>query len=517
LALSLSALAVAGCGAIDDAFCPNGNCGWPADEAARVAALSALPETPPVDTSNKYSGNAAAEQLGRQFFWDTRFSGNSTGLDSIKRPVAYSRAPKGQPINVSCQSCHDFNRGGADPATIPGNVSVGASWDNTNAGTMFNDAYRPLVLWAGRADSLWSQVPGALENAMASNRLRAAWIIASYYRADYETVFADYPLPMTGALTDITPTLETTAPLTGQCKLSGGACPAGCRSVADSASSATGCFPRFPVDGKPGSKMGCQPGDTTEPFGDAWDCMDPQDQPLVVRVMVNFSKALAAFEAKLTTRNSAFDKFAADLREGHAAESTAISPEAKNGARLFVGKAGCSDCHNGALLTDENFYNVGIPQVGDGVPRMTDCPKGGVCDCVTPNNCIPFGAYDGYQKLHANAYLRTSAWSDNPQDDSRAMYMNMDRETIPKGSWRTPSLRDVALTAPYMHDGAMATLEDVVDHYNKGASAMANGTPSARIQPLFLSIEEENQLVAFLKTLTGEPLPPELSSPPTLP
>src|SRR5947209_4672721 len=93
-----------------------------------------------------------------------------------------------------------------------------------------------------------------------------------------------------------------------------------------------------------GSKMGCQPRDATEPFGDAWDCMDPQDQPQVVRVIVNFSKALAAFEAKLTTRNSAFDRFAADLRPGHAVESRAISPEAKNGARLFVGKAGCRSC-----------------------------------------------------------------------------------------------------------------------------------------------------------------------------
>jgi len=515
--LSWLGLAAAGCGALDDALCENGNCGWSGEIQSRIANLSGLPDSPPADTSNKYFGDTGAQQLGQQLFWDTRFSGNFNGLDSIKRPVPYGRAAKGQPINMSCQSCHDFNRGGADPSTIPGNVSVGAFWDNVNAGTMYNDAYRPLVLWAGRADSLWSQIPGALENAMGSNRLRAAWIIATYYRAAYEAVFTDYPLPMTGALTDVTPTLETAAPLTGQCKLNGGPCPAGCRSVTDGASGATGCFPRFPVDGKPGSKMGCQPGDTTEPFGDAWDCMDPQDQPLVVRVMVNFSKAIAAFEAELVTNNSSFDQFVTDMKAGHAMESTAISPEAKNGARLFVGKAGCSDCHNGALLTDEEFYNVGIPQVGEGVPTMDDCPKGGVCDCVTPNNCIPFGAWDGYAKLHANAYLRTSTWSDNPQDDSRAMYLNVDRDSIPKGSWRTPSLRDVALTAPYMHDGSFPTLEAVVEHYNNGATPMPNGTPNARIQPLYLTPAEESELVAFLRTLTGQPLPPELSSQPALP
>ena len=108
---------------------------------------------------------------------------------------------------------------------------------------------------------------------------------------------------------------------------------------------------------------------------------------------------------------------------------------------------------------------------------MADCPKGGVCDCVTPNNCIPYGAWDGYAKLHANAYLRTSTWSDNPQDDSRAAYLNVDRDSIPKGSWRTPSLRDVALTAPYMHDGSYATLEAVVDHYNDGADPMPERHP----------------------------------------
>ena len=138
---------------------------------------------------------------------------------------------------------------------------------------------------------------------------------------------------------------------------------------------------------------------------------------------------------------------------------------------------------------------------------MADCPKGGVCDCVTPNNCIPYGAWDGFAKLHANAYLRTSMWSDDPQDDSRAAYLNADRDSIPKGSWRTPSLRDVALTAPYMHDGSFATLEAVVAHYNNGADPMPNGDPHARIQPLFLTHEEQSQLVEFLKTLTGAPLP----------
>src|SRR5205814_9830226 len=106
---------------------------------------------------------------------------------------------------------------------------------------------------------------------------------------------------------------------------------------------------------------------------------------LALRVVVNFAKAIAAFESLLISRNSAFDTFVADLLDGHADVSTAISAEAKNGALLFVGKAGCSDCHSGPLLASDKPFNIGIPQTGMAVPTMEDCPKGGVCDCVTPN------------------------------------------------------------------------------------------------------------------------------------
>jgi cytochrome c peroxidase len=287
--------------------------------------------------------------------------------------------------------------------------------------------------------------------------------------------------------------------------------------VKDDATGATGCFPRFPLDGKPGTKAGCQPGDASEPFGDAYDCMDPDDQLLATRVNVNFGKAVAAYEARLVSRDSAFDRFVADLRSGVGVESTVISADAKEGARLFVGKAGCADCHSGPLLSDTKFHNVGVPSVGQGVPTVADCPKGGVCDCVTPANCLPFGAWDGVQKMRKSPYRRESMWSDNPLDQSRRGWMDMPIDDIPRGSFRTPSLRDVALTAPYMHTGAFATLEEVVAHYNRGADPTAAGDVAAQLQPLYLTAREQSQLVAFLKTLTGEPLPAELADKPDLP
>jgi cytochrome c peroxidase len=105
--------------------------------------------------------------------------------------------------------------------------------------------------------------------------------------------------------------------------------------------------------------------------------------------------------------------------------------------------------------------------------------------------------------------LRTSKWSDKSDDDSRRAYLDIPLNDALVGKWRTPSLRDVALTAPYMHDGSLATLEDVVWHYNTGGAAESGervGVPAAELKPLDLTDDEVADLVAFLGTLTGAPL-----------
>ncbi|HVZ71934.1 MAG TPA: cytochrome c peroxidase [Polyangia bacterium] len=514
---------MAACSQVDGLLCPDDGCQFTEQEKSQLLSLANLPDTAPTDPSNKYVGNDAAIALGKLFFHDTRFSGPSTAMDSLNRAMPYGRVPKGQNAGVACVSCHDPANGSVDAAR--GNVSVGAGWGFSNSLPIFDAAFYRIQTWNGRIDSMWAQAVADNENALTTNgnRLGTAWVITDLYRDRYNAVFADHPLPTDGPSSKWIPLLVTSGATAGQCALAGDACPAACRSVTSTDGSAS-CWPRFPLQGKPGKVAGCQAGSTTEPFGDAFDCMAADDQAQVTRVLVNFGKAIAAYETTLVTGASAFDRWTLDVQEGNGTTSTAISPSAKRGARLFIGKAACNDCHNTPLFSDSAFHNLGVPQEGMAIPRVTDCPAGGVCDCAEmtathagPKNCIPWGARDGIDKLQQNKFRRDSTWSDAPTDTSRMSFVSMKLDDALVGAYRTPSLRNVALTAPYMHDGFFTTLDQIVDHYDAGHASDTVGTPTAQLQPLDLTADEKSDLVAFLQTLSCDPPSADRTTPPTLP
>ncbi len=523
----LACVALVGCQS-GGFLCSGGDCAWSGSDRARVEALADLPQTAPADPSNRYATNADAIALGKMFYFDTRFSGPSTLLDGLNRKMPFGRSAVGQSAGVACISCHDEGHAGVDPASAPGNVSVGAGWTYNNSITTYDSAFYSMHLWNGRIDSLWAQAVADNENPLTTNgnRLQTAWLINDLYGAAYGNVFADYPLPFAGPSSAVRALVGTD----GQCADTGAACPASCRQATSATTGAVGCWPRFPLQGKPGKNAGCQPGDASEPFGDAYDCMAAADQALITRVLVNFGKAIAAYEGTLVMGASPFDRWIDDVRAGKGDSSTAISDDARTGALLFVGKAGCSDCHNTPLFSDDSFHNVGVGQTGTAVPTEADCPAGGVCDCAPvspthmggPKNCLPWGARDGIQKLKANGFRRDSMWSDAPaQDPTSAFSVALaaaDLSTIPIGAYRTPGLRNVALTAPYMHDGSIATLADVVWHYSQGIAEP--NTPGAQASPfkaLYLSADEQASLVSFLESLNCDPPPADVLTPPTLP
>jgi len=554
---------VPACGdSLDSAFCETSGCIFSTREWETLKSLAHVPEAAPPDPSNKYYNNADAARLGQQFYFDPRFSGTATLVDTLGRPTQYARADKGELTNISCSTCHDPKRGGGDFTSIPRHVSVGAGWYDVHAQRTVNAANYDLLYWNGRNDSLWSQIAAVTESnvSMSSGRLKVAWVINDLYHDTHKALFGNEPILETGKKSsELEQYLEPATldggmpnPRAGQCKLVGGLCPSsppiGCRERPDCGTDggppscipgAKSCWLPSPLQGKPGSVLGCQAtliladggihsGDPNEPFGDAFDCMDQAHQANTTLTYVNFAKAIAAYEYKLISRNSKFDKFV-----DAGPQSDEISAAAKRGAKLFVGKASCVECHNTFLFSDNDFHNVGVAQIGAAVPTEADCPAGGGCDCVNGINCLPWGAREGVRRLdNVNKFNRDSfPWSDctsllpdggvdagcngPPEQRRRALASRMARGEDLKGAWRTPGLRDVALTPPYMHDGAIRTLEEVVWWYNLGgASAGFAGQKSVKIKPLHLTDQEMSDLVEFLGTLTGEPLDPRLVSDP---
>jgi cytochrome c peroxidase len=405
-----------------------------------------LPGAPPVDPSSSAADDPRAAILGKKLFFDTRFSGPLGPLNDAVSNGSLGLA--GTASKVACTSCHQLEFGGSDHRSRPPATSFTAGYTGRNAPTVINAAYSDPAhggwqTWDGRKDSLWSQAIEPLEKPNQHNftRLQLAHVLFDHYKADYEAVF--------GAMPDLSSTT------------------------------------RFPPAGKPGSPT--------------YDAMSPADRIAIDRVLVNFGKAIEAYERFLVSTRfapSAFDQMLAG-------DETAMTPAAIRGARLFVGKAACNECHRGGTFSDGKFHNVGCPQEGDHA-YATDV-----------------GHYNGIADLKADVFNRAGAFSDQPDDSHVRDLTAIDADI---GSFKTPTLRNVAKTAPYMHDGVYGTLWDVVNHYNfGGATGAYSGTREVAIAPLLLDSREVDDLVEFLRSLSdGDPLPtpnfPEgLLSPPTIP
>ncbi len=181
--------------------------------------------------------------------------------------------------------------------------------------------------------------------------------------------------------------------------------------------------------------------------------------------------SLTAFVTTLQAPGSPFDRYL----QG---DKSALTEQATRGLALFEGKAGCLRCHDGAMLSDGRFHNLGL------------APNPDIFN--EPLRHITFRRFFRTMGLDA-AGLR--------EDPGRYAITKRQEDW---GRFRTPTLREVAATAPYMHDGSLATLADVVDFYD-GGGGPGRGK-DASLKPLGLSAAEKADLVAFLEALTGEPV-----------
>src|SRR4051794_30879625 len=323
---------------------------------------------------------------------------------------------------VSCASCHDPKREFQDGLALA--QGVGATARRTMPITA--SAYSPFLFWDGRKDSQWAQALGPLESAVEHGGARAGYahVVAKHYRADYERIFGTAP------------DLHNVPPEAGP--------------VADQQAST------------------------------AWQRLDTDTRDIVTEMFVNIGKAIAAYERRIQYGPSRFDRFVSAWKAKGTPPKDVLTSDEVAGLKLFVGKANCVQCHNGPLLTNNEFHNTGVPQ--------------------RPGPENDRGRNAGIKMVTDDEFNCRSRWS----GDRARHCPELDVLSMPslqhEHAFKVPSLRNVAERPPYMHAGQFSTLAEVLNHYNRAPTAPLGRT---ELKPLGLNRGELRELEAFLRTLSG--------------
>lgn len=333
---------------------------------------------------------------------------------------------------IACSTCHQPERRFTDG--LSKGQAIGQSKRNTPS--IIGVAYSPWLYWDGRRDSLWSQAISPLEdpNEHGGNRMYYVHLVATDpdYKYAYEEIFGILP------------------------------------NLSDQN--------RFPANAAPVANP---------EWNAAWLKMTEEDRDIANKIYSNIGKSIAAYERILMPGPSRFDHYVEAVMSGdEETQQQLFNNDEKMGLRLFLGKANCTQCHNGPLLTNNEFHNTGVISFPEEIPDQGRV-KGVLAVQLDPFNCL--GAY-------ADA-------SDN--DCAELRFVRTGPELI--GAIRTPSLRNLEDTEPFMHKGQLKTIAEVLDHYNRAPMAMIGHNEA---KPLGFSARELQQLESFLGSLAAPPATP---------
>ena len=321
---------------------------------------------------------------------------------------------------LSCASCHVPDKAFTDGIA----QARGEGQTARNTPDLIGAGYRPWLYWDGRRDSLWAQalIPLEAPLEMGGSRVHMLRQLANEpdYRSRYQALF--------GALPDLDGLPQSAGPLGTSAQI------------------------------------------------DSWNSIPDARRREIDRAFSNLGKALEAFERRIAPVPGRFDAYVVG--------SQPLSSDEEAGLQLFMDatKTHCLRCHNGPLLTNQGFHNIG-----------TGTFEGAQMD---------FGRVFGLQAVLMDEFNCLGPYSDGTQDDCGQL-THAPRQEVPdeySGAFKVPGLRNLTLTAPYMHDGRYTTLEEVVEHYRKPPPA---ARAAGEIQPIEITDAQARQLVAFLKTLDG--------------
>jgi cytochrome c peroxidase len=324
---------------------------------------------------------------------------------------------------VSCGTCHRPDYAFTD------NLPLAHGMGTTSRRTMplLGMSYQTWFFWDGRKDSLWSQALGPIESPVEHGFTRTMCfaVINEHYRAEYEEAFG--PLP----------------------------------EVADK---------------KPLARPA-----TDDPVAlKAWISMPEETRERINNVYADMGKAIAAYVRTILPGPSRFDEYVeAVLKGDDSAMKRTFTSEEAMGLKLFIGKAKCTNCHNGPMLSNGDFHNVGVPDAGGRRDR---------------------GRAAGIIQVLADEFNCLSGYSDaEPRQCTELRFIDTAQDKY-AGAFKTPTLRNVAERPPYMHAGQFNSLMEVLKFYRKAAKERVH---AADIEHADLTDRELGQIEAFLKTLSG--------------
>lgn len=375
---------------------------------------------PPDDPTNDHDTNKPlAAELGQKLFFDTGYWGSRVGDRQAK----------------SCADavCHDPDQWFQSVTVDPQNA-----FPFRNSPTLVDVAFYEWYAWDGSRDSLWSQNLFPPEAPMKSDRATVVRRMLQAYGDEYLAVFGP-------------PLLEPDDPALQE--------------------------PATPI--RRNDAQGKQlPKDAANY---RWDGLTEAQWHAINEMYANFGKALAAYERKLVSQESPFDRFL----DG---DDDAMSAEAKRGLRLFELELPCAECHAGPTFSDDEFHNIGLG----------DATRNG------EGRYHAIGVWEGDEFNEPGVY----------GDDERPDFQAPSEDEADKGKFRTKHLRQVAETGRYMHDGSLETLQDVLRYYGDlqpGVGGLGELDEALHDMADFeLTKADRDDLEAFLESLTGDPIPDDL-------
>lgn len=401
-------------------------------------------------------------KLGHDFFFDPGFSANG---------------------QISCASCHKPELSFTDGKQR----SLGQSTTKMNAPTLVNVARGHWFFWNGRADSLEAQAVGPLEHPgeHGFSRSKVLRRLIEHYKKPYEKIFGPLPEMSHEAHEDTSPPnlplvsdeIAAYALTTLGSKDFQKHVLASARDQSLQPIEIIKNYAAFDVDTRPSQNKAV-----------TGEALNNKDTPVINKVFMNFTRALAAFERTIKAGNSPFDQFAESLvttKSSRSALNNEFGPSELRGLRVFTGKGQCIVCHSGPTLSDEQFHNIGLPARDD---KSIDLGRaqGMLLARSDPFNCL-------------GNYL-----TEKKQTESCLELGYLESENIGSvGAFKTPTLRQLRHTAPYGHDGRFKSLAEVLRHYNDLAGSPAVGRTESTLRPLGLNDGELEDLERFLLSLHG--------------